>query len=157
MNGLEQLLGIATEVSKMALEMTNGSHLNVRFRTRSLPWGWSGEVSTSASYLDLRGPFGARLYVTAESSMMMQELQRTQEAVLGCHFPSIVLKGRRGVSGSGLSEGYFVKWTSLPSQRPNTHIVFLYQTYRAPDLAEADFQEIIELVELVEMLPGPRV
>lgn len=153
MNGLEQLLSLATEVSKLALTLAPGC-LNVRFRTRNLPWGWSGGVTTSADFLDLRGPFGARLFVTAETPAAMNELRRAQEALLGCHFPSIVLKGRHGVGGSGANEGYFVKWTSIPSRRPDAQVVFLYQTHREPEQAETDFQSIIDCVELVEMLPG---
>lgn len=149
MNGMEALFSLASELSKL----TFISHsTEVQFRTRNLPWGWSGAVETSAPYLDLRGPFGSQLFVTAETESTMNELRRAQELILGVHFPSIVLSGRRGTGGGGCRDGYYVKWTSIPSKRPATHLVFFFQSRQSAPEAENLFQSIIDCVDFVELL-----
>lgn len=156
MNGLEAILGLATEVSKLTMSICTSPQSSVLFRTRNLPWGWSRGADSGTPYLDLRGPFGAKLFVTAESEEIMQELRRTQETILGVHFPAITLCGRHGVGGGGCSDGYYVKWSSVPSRRPGTHVVFLFQCWQSPVEAEELFAQVIDCIEIVELLPRGR-
>lgn len=154
MNGLEALFSLATEVTKLTLALGDSSRSSVLFGTRPLPWGWSGAIETSAPYLDLRGPFGSKLFVTAENEQTMRELREAQELILGIHFPSIVLSGRSGVGGGGSHDGYYVKWTSIPSRKSGLHLVFFFQTRQARAAAEESFQRIVDCVDFVEMLPS---
>lgn len=156
MNGLEAILGLATEVSKLTMSICTSPQSAVLFRTRNLPWGWTKGTEVGTPYLDLRGPFGAKLFVTAETEEIMQELRRTQETLLGVHFPSITLCGRHGVGGGGSTNGYYVKWSSVPSRRPGTHVVFLFQSWQSPGEAEELFAQVVDCIEIVELLPRGR-
>lgn len=156
MDGLEELLGLATGLTKIVLSASRYDVGGVRFRTRDLPWGWSGQVTGSSPWLDLQGPYGARLFVTAETSEVMEESKRCQEMLLGCHFPSIVLTGRSGFAGSGEEGHRYIKWVALKSKRPGTYLTFLYQARLDREAAEADFERLRRCVEIVEMLPSPK-
>ena len=149
---MEELLALATGLTKLMLTMENQSTTGVYFRTKNLPWGWSGGVQSSSPWLDLRGPWGSQLFVTAESSEIMDVSRVQQERFLGFHLSSLTLHGRTGVGGGGTDNHLFIKWAAIPSRRPGTTLVFLYQTRLPQAQARKEFEESQQWIEFVELL-----
>lgn len=145
---------MATGLTKLALSTMSG--YGVLFRTKDLPWGWSGATEVGQAWLDLRGPYGSQLFVSSETEEVMEESKRCQELLLGVHFPSITLSGRNGFGGGDRQGGMYVKWTAVKADRPGTYIVFLYQSQLDRDSAELEFEALQRCVEIVELLDsGP--
>lgn len=152
-NGNETILDMTAEVTNLALSICLSRQACVHFRTSDLPQGWSGGVCTPAPYLDLRGPHSSRLFVTAEPDELMQEMRRSQEALLETHFSSISLRGRHGIGGHGINEGRYHKWAAVDSKRPGIHLVFQFQTLQSPEQSEKTFQVIIGRIVFMETSP----
>ena len=149
---MEELLALATGFTKLILTLESVTTAGVHFRTRNLPWGWSGGVQSSSPWLDLRGPWGSQLFVSAESTELINVSRVQQERFLGFHFSSLTLHGRTGVGGGGKDGHLFIKWAAIPSHRPGTTLLFLYQTRLPEAQARQEFEESQQWIDIVELL-----
>ena len=150
---MEELLALATGFTKLLLTVESMSTTGVHFRTRNLPWGWSGGVESSNPWIDLRGPWGSQLFVSAESNETMHVSRVQQQRFLGFHFTSLTFHGRTGVGGGGSNGHLFLRWAAIPSHRPGTTLLFLYQTRLPEGKARQEFEESQDWIEIVELLP----